>query len=384
MQEYYLKFISGLEDIYGEYNKNLKKFSKKSNSIIARDLFYSDSQFSRLINQTASEGEYKRANKIISRYKENIDLKNQLVNKKSTKKNPFLKTLIPFALLIVIAFLIGYVTHTFFNHHGSDETSISNQNMIRMDNMLYWAFELSDVKPYVELNDLPDDCIYPCYRLQGKWHLKDPYKLPLFGDKRGFHYLASEVRMYARCMSEVDNTGKELEGFEYQKHEIWYDKNELPIDSFMVSNTGAELKQSYKNSDFSKNENFVLVAYIHTFFRNVFSVEEDNIKRKGKVIGRYIEYMDLSEAKVSTINRNLEQVKDLIREIVNKRVGDFSKPISCSDAELDKPSIYDIEENDLIKFQCTMTTGRLPISYEKKYILVDQFIKNACRPEQTF
>ena len=56
------ELIARLEQLYGTLNKEEKRFEKASNSIIARDLGYSDAQFSRLINGHATEGEYQRAN----------------------------------------------------------------------------------------------------------------------------------------------------------------------------------------------------------------------------------------------------------------------------------------------------------------------------------
>ena len=53
--------VAKLVKRYGTFNDLRNKFESTSNSVIARDLFYSDSQFSRLINNTASEGEFKRA-----------------------------------------------------------------------------------------------------------------------------------------------------------------------------------------------------------------------------------------------------------------------------------------------------------------------------------
>ena len=61
------EFISKLERHYGKYDPNTNKFESTSNSKIARDLFYSDSQFSRLINNTASEGELTRALRNVQR-----------------------------------------------------------------------------------------------------------------------------------------------------------------------------------------------------------------------------------------------------------------------------------------------------------------------------
>ena len=60
-EQLYTDFIANLERIYGRFSDKQKKFKKASNSQIARDLCYSDSQFSRLINKSASNGEYERA-----------------------------------------------------------------------------------------------------------------------------------------------------------------------------------------------------------------------------------------------------------------------------------------------------------------------------------
>ena len=230
MQKNYNIFISGLVELFGSYDDEAKKFANKSNSVIARELFYSDSQFSRLINQTASEGEYERANKIISRYKENQDLKNAIKGQRASLSpidNFLLKKSFLFPLVIAALIASAFLGAKLWPAGVSiTDTNPSDTEKNKMDHMLYWAFELSEVKPYTNLEELPDDCNYPCYRLQGKWQLEHEYKLPVFGEQRGFHYVAKEVNMYARCMSEKNNGGKDLEGFEYQKHEIWYDTKE--------------------------------------------------------------------------------------------------------------------------------------------------------------
>ena len=61
LEDLHNSFILKLIKRYGSFNSSTNKFESTSNSIIARDLFYSDSQFSRLINNSASEGEFKRA-----------------------------------------------------------------------------------------------------------------------------------------------------------------------------------------------------------------------------------------------------------------------------------------------------------------------------------
>lgn len=54
--------------------------------------------------------------------------------------------------------------------------------------------------------------------------------------------------MYTRCLSEKSTVENLLEGYEYQKHEIWYDRRELPIDSFFEEGSYREF---YQNLDFS-------------------------------------------------------------------------------------------------------------------------------------
>jgi hypothetical protein len=62
MKDSYINFVNKLKKLYGAFDERLKKFEKAPNSEISRDLGYSDAQFSRLINESATEGEYSRAN----------------------------------------------------------------------------------------------------------------------------------------------------------------------------------------------------------------------------------------------------------------------------------------------------------------------------------
>jgi len=60
MDDLYTLITEKLEKLYGTFDADKKRFKKSSNSKIARDLGYSDAQFSRLINGTATSGEYER------------------------------------------------------------------------------------------------------------------------------------------------------------------------------------------------------------------------------------------------------------------------------------------------------------------------------------
>ena len=225
-------FVSELEKHYGPFNKTNNKFKSTSNSKIARDLFYSDSQFSRLINNTASEGELTRALENVKRLLEVSALRSQLKNKsevvpKATPKRN-LKLFLGI-VCIIAAFVLGSI-YLFKNSKIKQVVTTENSRY----NMLKWSFENNYVKPYITLRELPDDCYYPCYKYQGKWELKEAYKIPFFRERNGFHYVATEAVMYATCSDKTSGNGESFDGYEYQKHEIWYDKREYPIDSLCI------------------------------------------------------------------------------------------------------------------------------------------------------
>ncbi|MEP2668714.1 MAG: hypothetical protein ABJH04_06960 [Cyclobacteriaceae bacterium] len=371
----YNELIARLELLYGKLNREEKRFEKASNSIISRDLGYSDAQFSRLFNESATEGEYIRAIQNADRI---LTLKNleSEVERLSTSGQirPTSKRIVfPIVAILTIACL-----YLLYVNYNSDNSKPSLES--KRDDMLRWSFETPYINPYVKLNDLPADCSYPCYKYQGKWELKEDYKLPFFRERNGFHYLATEVNLYTRCMSEKSIKGDVIEGYEYQKHEIWYDKRELPMDSFMTPNVNTELRKEYREMAFKDDDNFVRIAYVHTFFRNEF-VLDSNIVRSGKVIGRDVEFIasDLLLPQLGSEGK----VKDVLSEvntIINNRLEDFSRPVSCGNAALPKTDFNKVAEGDEISFSCQFTTSRFPVKYTKTYQLVNQFIKNNCIP----
>jgi hypothetical protein len=246
---------------------------------------------------------------------------------------------------------------------------------------LKWSFESAFVSPYTKLSQLPQDCDFPCYKYQGRWELKKPYKLPFFREQNGFHYLATEVNMYARCMTEAQDDGTLLEGYEYQKHEIWYDKRKLPIDSFVNLNNRKKILPEYQSLDFSEDENFIKIAYVHTFFKNEFKFNQDTIERSGKVIGRDIKFIPTeSLLKYLPSEAEIRDLTNQINRIVFNRLEDFSRPINCETTFVPNPDFHKVSAGDEISFNCTLTTGRVPLNYEKTYVLVDQYIENSCQP----
>ena len=372
---YHKEFVSKLESLYGTFNPVKKKFDSTSNSRIARDLCYSDSQFSRLINNTASEGEFKRSLRNVDRLLNETKLQKEGGSREETDSETSRGWILYVAGFLIIALL----TYIIINYNDSPDEKQVTENTSRYD-MLQWSFENKYIKPYVKLKELPADCNFPSYKYQGKWSLKKEYKIPFFRERNGFHYVAKEAVMYARSMEESNADGKLFEGYEYQMHEIWYDKREFPIDSFLTSNNRTKLKESYNNSDLSENENFVKIAYVHTFFRNEFVIDSTQLNRKGKAIGRDIQFLAEDELLEMVGSEKLvEELKSEINAIAKNRLEDFSKPVSCEPSKVPNVDFHQIGEGDELSFKCQFTTGRFLVDYEKVFVLEEQYINNICR-----
>jgi hypothetical protein len=379
MEELHKNLIRKLIKRYGKFNEVNNKFESTSNSKIARDLFYSDSQFSRLINNTASEGEFKRALGNIQRLLDLDVLKNQApLPIKNTNIGTQLKRKILFFAVGALFPLIIFGAVYFFNASSSEKTEVLAADT-RYE-MLKWGFENNFIQPYVKLKELPKDCDYPCYKYQGKWRLKSEYKIPFYRERNGFHYLAKEAVMYARCMDESDDSGESFEGYEYQKHEIWYDKREYPIDSFLTKGSNTEIRKSYNLSDLNKNQNFVKIAFVHTFFRTEFEIDSALINRSGKALGRDIEFVEdaILQSKLPD-DTSLNSLKDEIKAISANRLEDYSKPINCKPAIAPDLNFNLVAEGDEMSYNCYFSIGNFVVNYNKTYVFKDQYINNYCR-----
>lgn len=364
--------VSKLEKLYGEFNHASKKFVESSNSSIARELGYSDAQFSRLINEHATEGEYKRANQNADRilaliaYEEKFAKVN--VDPKSALASPR-KRLLFFTAGIAIGALIMYLLWLNIRAEKADYS--------RFD-MLNWTFESNFINPYKGLRELPSDCDYECYRYQGKWDLNEEYKLPFLRERSGFHYLAKSVVAYMRCVPENNPGGRLMQGYEYQKHEIWYDILERPIGEFVLED-GTE-KEAYRDLKFDKDNDFILIGTIHSFYTNDFKLDSTGISRQGQDIGRDLEFVPESELANQLKNKSLlEKIKREITLIIQDPLRDFSKPSNCEIARKPNEDYHDLSNGAKMTFNCEMTTaGRFRIGYSKTYVLKDQYIRDKC------
>ncbi|MBI1194128.1 MAG: hypothetical protein GC205_13295 [Bacteroidetes bacterium] len=379
IKELQQQFITKLTLLFGDYDPAANKFIKSSNSDIARDLSYSDAQFSRLTHGSASEGEYVRGLRLVDRMLQVRELEQMLAAKEAVpaakENHPPYKQ-----LLLASSILIGVMLVLLLLPSRGRKAQLDDQQPMSRDYTLNWAFGTSFINPYVKLKDLPENCDFRSYRYQGVWHLEKPYKIPLFRERNGFHYLAHEVNMYARSMSEQSSNGEFFEGYEYQLHEIWYDTRELPIDSFLQKSNPSLTRTAYQDLNLEEDENFVKVALVHTFFRNEFKIDSVHITRRGKVIGRDVELVNMATLVKSLGSKtSADDIANEIKLIVDKKLEDFSRPIDCNQTEVPQANFHLVEQGSTMSFNCVLTTGRFPIQYTKTYVLADQFIKNICR-----
>lgn len=375
--ELHQTFISKLEVHYGTFNPEKNRFESTSNSKIARDLFYSDSQFSRLINNTASEGELIRAVNNVDRLLKVHSLQHKVDSflKPKAKSNYSFRKLILFAIPILVVIILALF---YFDIQGKSPQITGNDHS--KYEMLKWSFENNYIKPYVTLKELPEDCYFPCYKYQGKWELDKEYKIPFFRERNGFHYVAKEAVMYASCADRTVTDGEAFEGYEYQKHEIWYDKREFPIDSFLVKGSKTNVRPAYNESQLEHNPDFVKIAYLHTFFKTEFQIDSTTIQRTGKTIGRDLEFIPDEKISSKLGSKDLlKELKNEINAIARNRLEDFSKPVMCNPITAPKADFNLIEEGDMLSFDCQFKTGRFLVDYTKTYILKDQYINNYCR-----
>jgi hypothetical protein len=375
MENLHQEFISRLKQLYGAFNEAHNKFEKAPNSEISRDLGYSDAQFSRLIHGNATEGEYQRANQNAERILKLIAYEAKFAkstkNQKSGKVPPLRK-----AILFVAGMVAGIIILYLSLYKGQVEVP-----PISRYDMLQWAFESNFIKPYKGLRELPADCNYECYKYQGRWELKNDYKLPFLRESSGFHYLAKSITSYIRCTPQENTDGKKMQGYEYQEHEIWYDILERPISMFIQQD--GEPLSSYEELIFSESDEFVKIGTIHSFYTNDFKLDLANIHRHGQDIGRDIEFVADEELTRQISDRALlEKIKKERIQIVQDPLKDFSRPSQCQPAVKTRADFHTVSKGDEMPFQCQMlTAGRFPINYTKTYVLKDQFIKDRCTPQ---
>jgi hypothetical protein len=349
----YHTFVSELSRIYGSFENF--QFKKATNATIASELNYSNSQFSRLIHNTASHGELERA----------VNSAHQLVKLKNFRRilkgTALISSIIITSLILLLAFQKNDTEHEI--HSMKD----SFKNLFKEDEVRNF---------YTKLQDLPADCSFPSYKYQGEWVLNNAIQIPLFREKNGFHLRISNSVLYTKS---ANAQGTIMEGYELETMEIWYDLEKRVIDEFLISDSENQKLPKYKE-DFLTDKNFVKLATSSSVIRHEFSFEETGIQKESSIITRDINYesdqfkkLDLKEP---TVKKELEKIA----------FGQTSrKPINCALAPYPKADFHQIEEGDQLNFSCLFniknygnTSNLNSVLYGKSFKLKNQYISATC------
>ena len=349
----YHTFVSELSRIYGSFENF--QFKKATNATIASELNYSNSQFSRLIHNTASHGELERA----------VNAAHQLAKLKNFRRilkgTVLLSSMVISCLVLLLAF----------------QKKDSEPKIPSMKDSFKNLFKEDEVRNfYTKLQDLPADCSFPSYKYQGEWVLNNAIQIPLFREKNGFHLRISNAVLYTKS---ANSQGTIMEGYELETMEIWYDLEKRVIDEFLVSDGNNQKIPKYQ-VDFLSDKSFVKLATSSSVIRHEFSFEETGIQKESSIITRDINYesdqFEKLDLKEPTVKKELEKIA----------FGQTSrKPINCALAPYPKTDFHQVEEGDQLNFSCMFniknygnTSNLNSVLHGKSFKLKNQYITSIC------
>ena len=349
----YHTFVSELSRIYGSFENF--QFKKATNATIASELNYSNSQFSRLIHNTASHGELERA----------VNAAHQLAKLKNFRRilkgTVLLSSMVISCLVLLLAF----------------QKKDSEPKIPSMKDSFKNLFKEDEVRNfYTKLQDLPADCSFPSYKYQGEWVLNNAIQIPLFREKNGFHLRISNAVLYTKS---ANSQGTIMEGYELETMEIWYDLEKRVIDEFLVSDGNNQKIPKYQ-VDFLSDKSFVKLATSSSVIRHEFSFEETGIQKESSIITRDINYesdqFEKIDLKEPTVKKELEKIA----------FGQTSrKPINCALAPYPKTDFHQVEEGDQLNFSCMFniknygnTSNLNSVLHGKSFKLKNQYITSIC------
>ncbi|APD07712.1 hypothetical protein UJ101_02211 [Flavobacteriaceae bacterium UJ101] len=372
------KFKDCLIETYGESKPLVSKFGSTSYGKIAEELCISNSQFTKLMSGSATEGMYIRGIrniKNIAAYQslkkevevlkqEQKNKKEELDSSKRTYKNSIIKKLFlvgMFAGILIVGVLI-------YKNTMRKKSSISHP----LDDFFNSNLDKPYQTAYTSNRHVQMFC--PASAYEGKWILDQPYKLPLPGlNYPGLYYYAKSSDMRVKASLTTENKGKNLMGFESMEHEIWLDKTQTPMFPRYFNEETNRYTEEFEKLNFEKSSNFVLVAKMKSFIMNDFILYKDHVDRKAQPSGRYVYYLNEEVLKAYKIDMNL---------VLNYVLTDFvSTRCEPSMETLCDPN--DLEEyQTTLSFQCFFTLkdenlglgGGYP--YTKTFRLVDQNYKD--------
>lgn len=376
------KFIDKLVEKYGEWEKVTSKFGSRSFGKISEDLCISNSQFSKLIAGTATEGMYIRSIKNVNQLlefeaehaeRERTQSENERLRKEledaSVNKGSSVRTVavIALAAALISAVLGGMFSRQFANTPANESDEQAETHFLGP--FFDRDFKSDHISPFLSVNEAQSFC--PCSAYEGIWELDKAYTIPIPTKKPGVYYVAKTSDMRMKCYRNVaaEKKGKILLGFEEMKHELWIDTEQ---ESLVPKYFNPELKnytKAFYNIDFEGDASFKKLADITSFMFNTFEIKDDYILRKGEPSGRYAENIDHTLA-----NKYEIDVKDVLENIVGNLVSTVCEPAInnyCNPNTL-------TENESTIKYDCNFTikTENLGIGgsypYSKGFRLVKQ------------
>jgi len=280
-------FISGLEDLYGEYQYESALFGIYNYSSISSELCYSKSHFTKLISGGASEAMYDRALKNIARLK-----KIAALEQSATQVEPKLKvSKFDIWKLLCLALLGLFILLCYKYYSISSSVPPTATNMEETSSHpLEMYFDFNDAhyykSPYLTEEQVHEYC--PCSGFEGRWQLHEEYIIPIPYKVPGLYYVGKKADIRLKCRkTKSSNKGQELLGFENIENEIWFDQSMTPIDMTQRDEPDFDINELFDEMDIEQNESFIKIAHVFSCFYDEITITSDSIFRLGEPCGRY-------------------------------------------------------------------------------------------------
>lgn len=344
----YQRFLDTLEEKYGAWSKATARFGSTSYGEIAKALNISASQFSKLLNGSATEGMYVRTIENIKRLirqerirKERDKALSELEGQSGRRSRRLL-------WVGALSFVLGLAAASFYITNLKVETHGPSAIGHPLNDYFQQGYDAAFDSPYLQESEVQDYC--PCSAFEGRWTMDRPFKLPLPGSRQpGLYYLAKKSDLRMRC-SNINapyiGKGTAILGYEFLVSEIWIDTELEPLVPKYFDIQKKTYTPAFENIDFEEEDQFKRVAVLHAFNVNNFEIHPDSIVRRAELTGRYVEELDESLAKEYSID---------IRHIVRNVLGNLTKT-DCDPTVNEFCDPNDLVEGEsVIAFNCMYT-----------------------------
>ncbi len=383
-QNFQEKFIKKLEEKYGVWDKQTSNFGLTSFGQIAKDLCISNSQFTKLIYGTATEGMYIRSIDNVDRLLELDELtqkqaalleqQKELEHKLSASHNQQRKrSKVHFGIAIGALFLGGLLSFLAFGTKKSFESPIASQHPLST----YFDFEFAQKSafqsPYLKESEVQDYCPGSAY--EGIWSLNKTYKLPIPDKKPGLYYLAksADVRMKVARNNLTYGKGNVLFAYEYLVNEVWLDTERTPLSPKYFDNSTKQYTKAFKSLEFEKQAEFRKVATVHSFFISTIEIRGDSIFRLGEPNGRYVS--DVNQSLVEKYNIDLSHLlENVLSDLTKTDCAKIPNPFCDPNTLKEKESILSFDCLYTIRSENLGIGGGYP--YRKGFKLEKQVYAN--------